>query len=407
MRLLLQMAWRNIWRNKRRTFITISSIVLAMVLSVIMRSMQLGSYSKMIDDVVGTYSGHLQLHAKGYWADKSINNAFELPDTVKNKILQQPNVADLIPRLESFALAAGKERSHGSFVVGISPDKETHMTRLREKLVKGTYFDASGKGALVAQGLASFLSLDIGDSIVLLGQGYHGINAAGAFPVTGIVKFSAPEINRSFVYLDLKSAQQMFSAENLLTSVVVNLTNTRRVKETMINLTAAVDTTVYEILDWKKLLPELVQQIQGDNSGGMIMLGILYLIVAFGIFGTILMMTTERMREFGVVNALGLGRMKLSIMVTFETTLLAVVSIVAGSLLSLPVIIHFHNHPIRLTGEAAKGMINFGVEPVLPFLLDPAIFLHQALLILVITFISTIYPLLVLKNLKPVAAMRT
>ena len=400
------MAWRNIWRNKRRTLITISSIVLAMVLSVIMRSMQLGSYSKMIDDVVGIYSGHVQLHAKGYWDDKTINNTFELPDSLKNSILQHSNVIDLIPRLESFALAAGKERSHESFVVGISPDKETRMTRLRDKVIKGTYFDASGKGTLVAQGLASFLKLDIGDSIVLFSQGYHGVNAAGAYPVTGIVKFSSPEINRTFLYLDLESAQQLFSTENLFTSIVVNMTNPRNVEETTKDLIAVIDTTKYEVLDWKELLPELVQQIQGDNAGGLIMLGILYMIVAFGIFGTILMMTTERIREFGIVNALGLGRMKLSVMVALETTLLAAVSIVTGAILSYPVIMHFHNHPIHLTGEMAKGMVNFGVEPVLPFSLDPGIYLHQAFLILLITLGSTIYPLLVLKNLKPVAAMR-
>ena len=383
-----------------------ASIVLAIVLAVIMRSMQLGSYKKMIDDVVSTYTGHLQVHKNGYWNDKSIDNTFYAPESLLTAIGGRQGVAAVIPRFESFALAAGSEHSRGAFVVGISPEKENALSKLRDRMTKGDYLKAGDNGALVAEGLAKFLKLGIGDSLILIGQGYHGVNAAGSFPVQGIVTFASPELNRSFVYLDCPAAQRLFSAENRLTSAVVEPVQSKLTDRTAATLRAALGRDDFEVLTWRQMLPELMQQISGDNAGGLIMLGILYLVVAFGIFGTILMMTTERIREFGVVNALGLSSVNLSVMVVVETVILSFLSAAAGVFIALPVVLYFAFNPIRLTGEAATAMINFGVEPILPMLLDGKIFLSQIGIVVAITLVTVMYPLLVLRKFNPVAAMR-
>ena len=400
------MAWRNIWRNRRRTLLTMASIVLAIVLSVIMRSMQLGSYKKMIDDVVSTYTGHLQVHKKGYWNDKSIDNSFYAPDSLLSSLAERQQVAAVIPRFESFALAAGRDHSRGAFVVGIDPEKEHALSKLRDRMVRGEYLAAGDERVLIAEGLADFLKLDVGDTLVLLGQGYHGVNAAGSFPVAGIVSFASPELNRGFVYLDCSAAQRLFSAESRLTSVVVEPLQPKLTATTAEMLRTVLDPADFEVLTWREMLPELVQQIGGDNAGGLIMLGILYLVVAFGIFGTVLMMTTERIREFGVINALGLSEKKLSVMVVIETVLLSLLAAVAGTMLSLPIVLYFAYHPIRLTGEAAKAMVNFGVEPVLPMLLDGKIFMAQVAIVFLITMVTVSYPLVLLRKFNPVAAMR-
>jgi putative ABC transport system permease protein len=405
-KLLLIMAWRNIWRNRRRTLLTMASIVLAIVLSVVMRSMQLGSYKKMIDDVVGTYTGHLQVHKKGYWDDKSIDNTFFAPDSLLSSLAALPGVRSVIPRFESFALAAGREHSRGSFVVGISPEKEQALSKLRDRVTKGEYLSSGDDGVLVAEGLADYLKLDVGDSLILLGQGFHGVNAAGSFRIKGIVSFASPELNRSFVYLDCGAMQRLFSAQHRLTCAVIEPVQSKLTAATAAMLRNTLDPKSFEVLTWRQMLPELVQQIGGDNAGGLIMLGILYLVVAFGIFGTVLMMTTERIREFGVVNALGVSSGNLSVMVVFETILLSLLSAAAGVVLVLPIVVYFANHPIRLTGEAATAMINFGVEPVLPMLLDAKIFLAQVVVVFLITMATVSYPLLLLRKFNPVAAMR-
>ncbi len=406
MRLLLNMAWRNIWRNRRRTLLTMASIILAILLSVVMRSMQLGSYKKMIDDVVGTYTGHLQVHKKGYWDDKSIDNTFSAPDSLLSSFSELAGVRSVIPRFETFALAAGKEHSRGSFVVGISPERENELSKLRDRVSKGSYLGAGDDGVLIASGLAKYLKLDVGDSLVLIGQGYHGVNAAGTFPIKGIVTFASPELNRSFVYFDLPAAQQLFSAVKRLTSVVIEPVESKLTDAVAATVSNNIGTDAYEVLTWREMLPELVQQIGGDNAGGLIMLGILYLVVGFGILGTVLMMTTERIREFGVVNALGMSNGNLSVMVVVEMIVLSLLAAAAGSCIALPIVLYFSNHPIKMTGEAASAMINFGVEPVLPMLLDPKIFMAQVVIVFIITMVTVLYPLLLLRKLNPVAAMR-
>lgn len=405
MNLILNMAWRNIWRNKRRTLITMSSVVLAVIVSVVMRSMQRGTYDKMIHDVVGTYTGHVQIHARGYWDDKTLDNTFAVSDSLLDVLKDTHGVTNVVPRLESFALAAGADRSRGALIVGIDPEHENRLTGLKDRVTDGQYLTSTADGALVASGLASYLHLTVGDTLVLLGQGYHGVNAAGACTIRGLVTFASPEINKRFVYLNLARTQELFGTGPRLTSAALSVPRQRQADIVAATLRNELGTGIYEVMSWRELLPELMQQIKGDNAGGLIMLGILYLIVAFGIFGTILMMTSERQREFGVVNALGLGRDKLASMVFVETIMLAMLSALTGLVLALPIVWHFHSNPIRLTGEAAKGMINFGVEPVLPFALDPKLFLAQAGIVFIMTFVASLYPLLVLGKLNPIRAM--
>jgi len=407
MKLILHIAWRNIWRNKRRTLITMASIVLAVFLAVLMRSMQLGTYGKMIDDVVGTYSGYVQVHKKGYWDDQTINNTFSVTPELLDSLQRPEGVKGVLPRIESFALASYGERTRGSIVVGTDPEKEDALTGLRKRIFKGSYLSSGSGGALVAAGLADFLRIGVGDTLVLLGQGYHCVTAAGAYPIVGLIDFASPELNRGFVYLDVTHAQEFFGTGARVTSAVIDIDDRKSTKPVISELRSVLDTSDSEVMAWHEMQKELVQQIQGDNAGGLIMLGILYMIVGFGIFGTIMMMTTERKREFGMVNALGLTQKKLMILVMLETLFLGLLSTIGGIVIALPLLIYMHGNPIELTGEAARGMINFGVEPILPFSLEPHIFISQALLVLLLTSIAALYPLMVIKKLEPVSAMHS
>ncbi len=154
----------------------------------------------------------------------------------------------------------------------------------------------------------------------------------------------------------------------------------------------ALDST-YEVMQWPEMNKSLVQEIQGDNAGGIIMLGILYLVVAFGVFGTILMMTLERKKEFAVMIAIGMHRVRLTVIIILETIFIGLLGIVCGSVLILPVLAYLHRYPIRLSGSAAQSYQQFGIEPILPASLDPYIFLYQGLTVLAIAIVSVVYPL--------------
>ncbi|RLD34857.1 MAG: ABC transporter permease, partial [Bacteroidetes bacterium] len=217
----LKIAWRNLWRNKRRTIITVASIFFGVILSTLMSSMQEGSYSSMVENVVKFYSGYLQVQNEEYWDNKTINNTFEPTEVLYKKINNTKGVIHVAPRLESFALASSLDITRGAMLFGIDPEKEEYVTEASKWISKGKYLQPGDKGLIIASGLAEYINIDVNDTLVLLGQGYHGVSAAGKYPVRGIVKLPNPDLNRQVIYMDLNNAQEFFSAENLITSLVI------------------------------------------------------------------------------------------------------------------------------------------------------------------------------------------
>jgi len=403
--MLIKLAWRNIWRNKRRTTITVSSIFFAVLLALFMRSMQLGSYSRMIETSVEMYSGYIQVHDSGYWENKSINRLLEITPEVTDKVTSVEGVKFVIPRLENFALAASDELTKGVQVIGTDPETETAMTELADKVIEGEYFGVGGQGVMVTSGLADYLNLGLNDTIILLGQGYHGTNAVGKYPITALVKQPNPELNKVLVYMPLKLAQQFNGAPNMASAMVVMLDDYQKMNKVQAAIQAQFDSD-FEVMNWEEMQPELVQLIESDNAGGIIMLLILYIVIAFGIFGTIMMMTVERTREFGVLIAIGMQKPRLISLVGLETFFIGIFGMIISTLAGIPLLYYMFLNPIQMQGEMAQTMEEFGMEPVMPFSLDPVIFYTQALAILVIVFICLTYPLSAIGRLKIVQALR-
>jgi len=400
------LAWRNIWRNKRRSFITIASITFAILLACIMRSMQLGSYERMIQNAAQFYTGYIQIHKNGYWAEKTIDNSMIQNDSLLELVNNIKGVETAVPRVESFVLASFGSKTKGSLVLGIVPEKENQLTHLKEKLVKGKYLVKGDKSILLAQGLAEYLKIDVGDTLVVIGQGYHGANAAGLYPIKGIVKFPIPVQNNQTMYLNLTEAQWLFDVEGRLTSislVIDKANNTDRIVE---EINRQVDTSKLEVMGWKKLMPDLVQGIEIDNLSGRVMLWILYTVIGFGMFGTFLMMTAERMYEFGVMMAIGMKRLVMQWIIIMEMVMMASLGVVSGIAISLPFLIYYHYNPIYFSGEAAEAIESFGIEAAYFFSLQPALFLNQAWAIFIMAIILGFYPVYAIQRLKPVSAMR-
>lgn len=406
---IFKLAWRNIWRNKRRTYITAVSILIAVLLSSFMVAIQKGAWDKMIDNVVNFYYGYVQIHENGYWEDQSINKAFTIKEDLLETSKKIKSIRTIVPRLESFALAAHQNFSRGVLVVGTDPDKENEMTNLKERLIKGSYFTADEQAIIIAEGIASKMKITIGDTLVLISQGYHGVNAAGKYPIKGIVKFGSPQLNKQMVYLPLKTAQYFFGAENLVTSVALSINNRNRVQSVVKDLKSNISAEDYEVMEWQELMPELVQAREVDTAGNLITLFVLYVIIAFGIFGTILMMTKEREYEFGVLIAIGMNRLKLFLTVWLEIIFLGLLGVALGILVSFPLIYYFNVNPLDFTEmskEMAAAYERFGFEPIFPTALDWRIFRDQAIIVFVITSILAIYPLAKIMKINPVKAMR-
>ena len=403
--LYLQLAWRNLWRNKRRTLISISSVFFAVVLALLMRSMQLGSYEYMIQNVVKLSTGYVQVHAEGYWDKRSIDLSFAYTDSLRTALSGVENVTELIPRLQSFALAASHEATRGAKVNGIDPVLEDRMNALKSKVIRGSYLDPGGTGVLISEGLSNHLGFDVGDTLVLYGQGYHGVIAAGKYPVEGVVEFLTPDLNAATVYLTVPVAQDLYGMPGLVNSVSIMIDHPRHQADVLENVKSLAGDR-YEVMGWDEMMPDVVQAIEVDNAGGILMLGILYVVIGFGIFGTVMMMTIERRKEFGVLIAVGMNRRRLILTTLTETVFLSLLGVIAGAAVSLPIMVYYARNPIQLTGELAEVMVRFGLDPILPLSMNPGIIGAQMIVVLLIAIVSVTYPTRALMKLEPVKAMR-
>lgn len=401
--MFITLAWRNLWRNKRRTLISISAVAFSVLFASVIQSFQKGTWDHMVDNIARYYLGYAQIHQTGFWDDQTLDNSFDakaFPASLEEKM-------SLTPRLESFALASSGETTRGVLVVGIDPSKEDDMTGLKGRLTAGDYFDLADNSALVAEGLAELLNLSAGDTIILISQGYQGQNAAGAYHIQGLAKFGSPELNKQMVFLPLPLAQNFYGTGKRLTSLAVNLPGREDLPAALATLDSSLRSEEFEVMDYKELMPELIEAQELDTAGSMLILWVLYLLIAFGLFGTIMMMTRERTYEFGVLTAIGTKKKTLAGMLWSEAIMIGLVGAVVGILLSLPIVWYLHAYPIELTGKMAEAYHSYGLEPILKGAFSYKIFLEQAWVIFWISCALTIYPLWYIWKLEPVKAMRS
>jgi ABC-type lipoprotein release transport system permease subunit len=241
-----------------------------------------------------------------------------------------------------------------------------------------------------------------------MGQGYHGVSATGIFPVRGIIKMPSPEIDNKLIIMTIPAAQKFFDAEGKITSLVVNLTDksnrTIKTAKDRINSLLRDKNTIAKT--WYELNPILYQQIQGDSQSGMAMLGVLYFIIFFGIFGTVLMMVSERKREFGVLVAIGMQKKKLKRIVTIEMFLLGAIGLVCGLLAGTPLILYFYYHPVVLKGEMGNLMEDYGWDAVMPTAWFGPYFYWQVVIVAFMVILATLYPLRKIGKLKEIEALK-
>jgi ABC-type lipoprotein release transport system permease subunit len=386
------MAWRNLWRKPWRTVITSGSVFFGVLFSAIMTSMQFGSYESMIDNVVKFYSGYAQIFTEDYHKNKTINNTFEMTDSIRSIVERVKDITHYTPRLEYFTLTSSEEITKGAVIIGVDPESENKVTNLEQWVSEGEYLTDNDRGVLVAVDLANYLKIGIGDTLVLYGQGYHGVMAAGLFPVKGILKFPSPELNKQFVYMDLNTCQGFFSAPERLSSLVIMVEDHYHLPAVMRHLKKEIKAP-FMVMSWSELQPELVSMIEADRAGGVVMKGILYMIITFGIFGTILMMISERKRELGVMIAIGMQRIRLGTVLFTETLMMGLLGAMVGIVGSIPLAYYFFKNPIPLTGDAAKTMIEMGIEPYMYFSMHPDVFTIQALTVFSITLVIAVFPI--------------
>jgi len=402
---IAKIAWRNLWRNPRRTLITVASILFGVLLSSYMTSMQEGSYDRIVDLVVKYYSGYIQVHDKDYWENKSINSSFEYNEPLISQFLRHRETKQVFPRLESFSLVSSEKLTKGAIVIGIDPVKEDAWTKLSSKIRHGNFLKESDGGAVIGEGLGRYLKINVNDTLIMVSQGYHGASAIGKFPVRGIIRHVSPELDKGIVYLDIRTCQKFFSAQGRCTSLVINVADQHSMDPLLRKLKDEIRAPL-QAMRWEEMQPEVVQQIQSDRAGGIVLKIVLYIVVGFGILTVLMMMISERKKEMGIMVSIGMQRKKLAHILLAETFMIGLFGVAAGLLAGIPVVWFQAAHPIPLTGKAGGMMQDFGFEPFLFFSTSAKVFINQAITIFIILMVVAIYPVITALRFNIIKSVR-
>jgi len=328
-------------------------------------------------------------------------------------------------------LLSYKDKTKGGAVIGIYPEKYDKIVKLSNWLYQGSFLSEDDDGVLITYNTAKYLNMIqvdtlmvdtlidnknvvdtlfveklVGDTLVMISQGFHGQSAAGLYPVRGIIKFSTPQLNNLGVFMHIHKAQEFFSAYGRATSVVILTNGYSDVPAAKRNLEQKIGTE-YSILDWEELNPELVQFIESDRSSSIVMIGILYLVIGFGILATIIMMLAERRKELAVMIALGMQKGKLNSIMFFETIFIGFLGILSGFIASIPIIGFLYGNPISLPENMSEIYLQYGFEPYLFFGIAPYVFYNQAITVFILTLIVyLLVPFISIRRLKVNKALR-
>ncbi|MDJ0653371.1 MAG: FtsX-like permease family protein [Xanthomonadales bacterium] len=407
MSLRLKLSWRNIWRQRRRTLLTVSAMVFSNVLLIFSICLQLGSYDMMINNTLRTFSGHMQVQHPGYNDNPRIRDRVASVESLAAELRELGPEVDSAARASAFALVSSEERSYGAQVLGVQPLFEGDLSTIPAAVIEGRFLqDNHAPEAVVGSILARNLKCGVGDELVFLGSGADGSFAAAVVTVVGIFESGLPDLDRSTLEIPLGYFQETFAMGDSGHSVAMVAPGLEQLAITV----GAVEQHLsgldqVEVVDWEQLHPGMKQAIEADFSSGWFIYIVLIVLVSLSVMNTQLMSVLERTREFGTILALGLRPGQLAGMVVLETALMGLLGLVVGVLLGALLALYLYE-----VGMPMPGMEEVAAKYNLSDRIFPEVSLSSLLMGPLAVFagciIASLYPALRLLRMKPVEAMR-
>jgi len=405
--LTLRLAWRNLWRHKRRTWLTTMAMIFSNVLLVFMISLQFGSYDMMINNTLQAFSGHIQVQHAGYNDNPKLRRSIPAVVPLAVELRSALPGARIAARAAAFALVSSEQRSLGIQIIGVQPEYEPTVSTLPGLVKEGRFLqDSFAAEIVIGSVLARNLKVSVGDELTLLGSGRDGSFAAGVVTITGIFDSGSSDLDRNLAEVGLHYFQDTFAMRDHGNSVVVAVDDLGAVSTTL----AVVESKItgedsLTALDWPQLQPGLKQAIQADLTSAWFMYGLLIILVAFSVLNTQLMSVLERTHEFGVITALGVKPRKLASLVMLETALMALIGLVIGLAIGWMIASY-----LNIAGFHYPGMEEMAEKFNLPDRVYPSVTFFSMILgpgvVFLFCLLAAVYPALRLFRLQPVEAMR-
>jgi len=405
--MLFRLALRNLGRNRRRSLLTLSAMVVSSALLIL----ALGVFSGMLQDMLSTateqYSGHLVISVPGYQDDRDMFANFAADPGLLTRLEQQPEVVAATPRLRAFGLVSHASSSYPAELLGIDPSREARVTSLQEHLRAGAPLAGSdGDGALIGAGLAKKLGVVPGDELVFLTQAADGSIGNDLLRVRGVFQTGDTGHDNSLLLVPLAWLQRVTALPGRLHEIAVRSAVPLQAAELRPVLQQLVGDAL-QVRDWGELLPEMHEAIASFDVSRMIVVLILYIATGLGILNTFFMSVMERTREFGILMAIGMRPLRIRLLVLLESLLLGLLSLAVGVGLGLLLTWYMQTRGIDLSGWITPVTYAGGtILPRLHAVFDPANFTIPALLLLMICLAAGFLPANRAAKLSPVEALR-
>ncbi|MDA0989230.1 MAG: FtsX-like permease family protein [Verrucomicrobia bacterium] len=403
--MLFALAWRNLWRQRTRTVLSLASMAVASALLVFMASMQLGSYETMKTNMLRIVDGYAQIQSVAYPDDPDVANFVPDAHAVAARVAQVPGITAVAPRGMSFVILASGETSYGAAISGIDPAIEPKVSSLSSTISLGRYLQPDDEAAIImGDALARNLGLEIGDRVTMLGSGADRSIAADSLELVGIFHSGFSQMDRQIAQMPLARFQDTFAMPGAANMLVIGGDKLTTVTRALPALAAAAGSDDLVARSWIDLQPALWQAIALD----MVTSGIVYIsliaVVVFIILNTLFMSVLERTREFGVLLAVGMKSGLLGRLMWLELVMLAVLGCAIGILIGGAVAFYFQIYGIYFSGFE-EMMAEFGI----PSRIYPQISLFSILFgpgaIVLAVVIGGLVPYRRIRKLEPVTAM--
>ncbi len=402
--MLLQLAWRNIWRNRRRTLITLSALTLGVLAIVFLHSYRESTYGELMRNITTGLVGHMQVHSRGYRETPEVSNYVPDAVTVEARLEAALPGARAERRVLGAGLGGTEHGSAGVMVMGLQPDDEGGSHLLTVTLGHGLS-STPAREAVVGRELAAELGIQPGGELVLVGQAVDGSLANDRFTVVGLADSGSSEMNASAVFLHLADAQDFFGLGDGVHEIVVHLpTDDEDVSRQLSAARAALDVASLEALPWNELLPELRATMEQKRKSQHFIDFIVFLIVALGALNAMTMATFERTREFGVLLSLGTRPGRLLALVLTESLLQGLLGLLAGLGLALGLL--YGIGQIDFSSLAQTDMMGVRMPSIIPLRVQWQAVANAAVTVGATMLAGGLLPAFRASRLKPAEAAR-
>ena len=401
---LAVMAWRNLWRYGRRTLTTIAAMTLALLTLVVWTSFTQGFLRDLQTTIVEVEIGDMQLHPPDYRTQPSIFDRIGAPSELVDTLGAMG--FDASARLLGGGLAAAGDASAGVSLRGVETDQDARVSVVYDRVAQGSWLDPSDPAGIVIGGrLARTLDVSVGDELVLLSQATDGSIANGLYTVRGILAPFSEATDRGGVFLVRQAFLDFFVLPGGAHQVVVRNTEGQPLEASAAQIRAAAPDL--DVLTWRELFPTLATMLDSVESTMYILFMIVYLAIAILLVNATLMAVFERIKELGLLKAIGLSPTRVVVLILWEGFFQAMLAAAAGLILSVPVLYYVTRVGINLAALGGQiSMSGIGLDPVMRGIVNPTIVVGPLSTMFVIVLLSMLYPALKAARIRPVEAMR-